>query len=180
MTLTEYSFRRLVQTLFTALLLSLSLSVVAQSSRIITEAHVVDSKPIYRVVQINAPSQECWQEPVAVGSSRHFKAPVVFGAIADRGAQNQNGDARDYNAATVAGAVFSGAIVHDIEKRNPRSRARMIYEQRCRTVENFRTEEHFEGYDVTYEYNGHLYKTRTTQHPGQSIKIIVNVIPMVK
>jgi uncharacterized protein YcfJ len=34
------------------------------------------------------------------------------------------------------------------------------------------------GYDVTYEYNGRTYSTRTDAHPGDRIQVAVSVAPV--
>lgn len=42
---------------------------------------------------------------------------------------------------------------------------------------NYSGNENLEGYDVTYEYNGRSYQTRTDYHPGDRIRVRVDVRP---
>lgn len=160
------------------LLFSLPIASIAQSTQIISEARVIQSEPVYRTVQVNTPSEECWQEPVRVESEDYSSTPAILGAIIGGSVGNEFGSGRGKSVATVAGAVLGGSIGHDIEKSNQRESERTVYEQRCRTVDNFRTEERFDGYDVTYEYNGRLFKARTNNHPGQTIRVSVSVRPV--
>ena len=157
-----------------------SAGVMAQSSSIITEALVTESEPVYQTVQVNTPTQECWQEPVRVESNDYSSTPAILGAIIGGSVGNEFGSGKDgRNVATLAGAVLGGSIGHDIEKKNQRAGdGRTVYEQRCRTVSNVSTEQRFQGYDVTYEYDGQLFKARTRNHPGQSIRVRVSVLPV--
>ncbi len=156
-----------------------SVGVMAQSSSMITEARVTGSEPVYQTVQVNTPTQECWQEPVRVESDDYSTTPAILGAIIGGSVGNEFGSGKGRDVATLAGAVLGGSIGHDIEKKNQRaSDGRTVYEQRCRTVSNISTERSFQGYDVTYEYDGQLFKARTRNHPGQSIRVRVSVLPV--
>ncbi|MCY4228885.1 MAG: glycine zipper 2TM domain-containing protein [Gammaproteobacteria bacterium] len=155
-----------------------SAGAMSQSSSTITEARVIESEPVYQTVQITTPTQECWQEPVRVESSNYSSTPAILGAIIGGSVGNEFGSGRGKDVATVAGAVLGGSIGHDIEKNSQRGDGRTVYEQRCRTVSNVSTEERFQGYDVTYEYDGQLFKARTKNHPGQTIRVRVSVLPV--
>lgn len=177
---TQPNPRQIVRVVFASVMLACwSAGVMAQSSSIITEARVIGSEPVYQTVQINTPTQECWQEPVRVESNDYSSTPAILGAIIGGSVGNEFGSGRGKDVATLAGAVLGGSIGHDIEKTNQKaSDGRTVYEQRCRTVSNVSTEERFQGYDVTYEYDGQLFKARTTNHPGQSIRVRVSVLPV--
>ncbi|MXZ81916.1 MAG: glycine zipper 2TM domain-containing protein [Gammaproteobacteria bacterium] len=173
--------RSVAHAAWAGLLLSLFFgAALAQSTRVIHEARVVKAEPVYRTVQVNTPVEECWQEPVQVGSEDYSATPAILGAIVGGSVGNEFGKGRGKDVATLAGAILGGSIGHDIEKKNNRQDGRVVYEQRCRTVDSYRTEERFDGYDVTYEYNGGLYTARTANHPGQSIKVSVSVIPIIE
>ncbi len=180
MKFSQFNPGRLVRGFFTSVFMAaLSAGAMAQSSGIITEARVVDSQPVYQTVQVNTPSQECWQEPVQVESKNYSSTPAILGAIIGGSIGNEFGSGDSgRDVATVAGAVLGGSIGHDIEKGNQRSNSRTVYEQRCRTVSNVSTEQRFQGYDVTYEYNDQLFTARTSNHPGQTIRVSVSVIPV--
>jgi len=166
-------------------------------------ARVLDVDPI---LAPGRPSfrQQCWQEPVrylsyepAAGFERRYTRPggvgpntqAVLGGIVGAAVGHQIGDGDGQRAATVAGALLGSAIARD-SYRNPaqgrfherRGMQREIvrYEERCRMVEDFRGEDRVVGYHVTYEYHGHTFTTRTRTHPGNSIRVRVEVTPEIE
>ncbi|MDH3694685.1 MAG: hypothetical protein OER96_08960, partial [Gammaproteobacteria bacterium] len=64
-------------------------------------------------------------------------------------------------------------------KRQQRRQGDGHYVERCREVSDYRSEERVVGYDVSYQFNGRTYQTRTSQHPGNQIPVNVSVIPQV-
>lgn len=52
---------------------------------------------------------------------------------------------------------------------------RVAYAQRCRTVTDYVRDERVMGYSVTYRYGGQTYQTRTDYHPGDRIRVRVDV-----
>lgn len=150
-----------------------------ESNDRIVEAQVLSSQAIYTTVQINDPVQQCWQEAVSVPQKTYkTRTPEIFGAIIGAGVGRLFGSGRGQDAATVAGAVLGGSIGRDQNSTRNTGTATVRYEQRCKVVDNFRTENRFEGYDVTYEYNGSVYHARTQSHPGDTITVSVNVVPL--
>lgn len=150
--------------------------------------------------------QQCWQEPVryisreTVGyedrryarrSSVGPRTNAVLGGIVGAAVGHQIGDGDGQRAATVAGALLGSAIARDRyaggERYSDRGyrggrpievqRETVSYEQRCETVEVGRREDRVVGYRVSYDYNGHLYTTQTPYHPGESIRVRVDVVP---
>lgn len=104
---------------------------------------------------------------------------AVLGAIIGGALGNQVGKGDGRKAATIAGAVIGGAIAHD---ESHRGRYRDVggryvqdQEQRCDTRTEYRQQERVVGYDVAYDYNGRVYRTRTDHHPGDTIRVAVQV-----
>jgi uncharacterized protein YcfJ len=89
------------------------------------------------------------------------------------------GDGR--RAATIAGAVIGGAIGHDSAQRGryveSGGRYRTRYESRCHVETDWSEDERVVGYDVAYQYNGRVYRTQTDHHPGERIRVEVQVSP---
>lgn len=165
-------------------------------------ARVIDVDPILAPARPRF-RQECWQEPVRYlshepvpGFERRHASPggmgpstnAVLGGIVGAAVGHQIGDGDGQRAATVAGALLGSAIARDNYRyRNdspgrfhaPRSVQREIvrYEERCRMVEEPGREDHVVGYHVTYEYHGHTFTTRTSTHPGRTIRVRVDVTP---
>lgn len=162
-------------------LAAISVSVAAYNNAgQIVEAEVVSAQPIYTVVQVNNPQQQCWQEAVSVPSQQGYKTrtPEILGAIVGAGVGRLFGSGRGQDVATVAGAVLGGSIGRDQNNKRSSTNSTVRYEQRCKTVDNYRSEERLQGYDVTYQYNGDLYTTRTQSDPGRTITLNVSVVPV--
>lgn len=161
-----------------------------------------DTARVVNVDPILAPGEpsyreQCWQEPVRYVSRERGYADrryaqggvgpatnTVLGGIVGAAIGRQFGDGDGRRAATVAGALLGGAIAND--RSRPRyddgygrtyERETVRYEQRCRTVADGRGEDRVVGYRVAYDYNGHVYTTETPYHPGDSIRVRVDVVP---
>jgi uncharacterized protein YcfJ len=50
-------------------------------------------------------------------------------------------------------------------------------ERRCEVTQQTSYEEELVGYDVTYRYQGRIFTTRTQEHPGKRIPVLVDVRP---
>ena len=162
-------------------------------------APVVDVKPIVRVIRVERPREECWDETVyeeyPVGGRQHYGprgkgsagATIAGGLIGGLvGRQFGGGSGRD--GMTLVGTLVGAAIASD------RARGRQAYgapnyqgatyERRPVTVERCRMdtesfeEERIEGYLVTYEYGGEQYTMRTAEPPGDQIKLRVSATPV--
>ena len=48
-------------------------------------------------------------------------------------------------------------------------------QQRCETRTEYRQNDRVLGYNVSYEYNGRVYRTQTDHHPGDRIRVAVQV-----
>jgi uncharacterized protein YcfJ len=131
---------------------------------------------------------ECWsqpvvyREPVRYRSSRD-RTPAVLGAIVGGAIGNQFGSGSGRDAATVAGAALGYSAVRDSQRRDgyyyaDRGRHYQVYEQRCAPRTSYVRDERVNGYDVTYRYRGEIFRTTTDYHPGNRIRIRVDVTPV--
>lgn len=161
-------------------------------------ARVVNVDPIFAPGESRY-RQQCWQEPVryvshergGYGDRRyaHSGGPgtatnTVLGGIVGAAIGRQFGDGDGRRAATVAGALLGGAIANDRSRTRyddgygrSDERETVRYEQRCQSVAEGRSEDRVVGYRVAYDYNGHVYSTETPYHPGDSIRVRVDVVP---
>jgi uncharacterized protein YcfJ len=146
-----------------------------------TYADVVSSRPIYREVEITTPREECWQEPVTRREdNKHWgvTAQTVTGGVIGGVIANQavNGSKRD--AATALGALIGASIgANRAARQQAEAKEYVTYERRCRTVQEHRTEQRIEGYDVSYRYGGQIYHTRLPYDPGKRLRVQVSVTP---
>ena len=152
------------------------------------EAVVLSAEPVYRTVRVNQPVEQCWDEPVRVQSQqRSYRShtPKILGAVIGAAIGNRFGKGGGRDVATVAGAILGGSIGRDAQANHRThhgnyqgSGGETVYEQRCELVDQFRTEQKLDGYDVTYRYNGQTYNTYSEYDPGQTITVSVNVTPV--
>lgn len=169
-------------TILTAPILALAAldsAIASGSTGTIHEARVISANPVYRTVTINTPTEQCWQEEVYVPKKQyHSHTAEIFGAVIGAGVGSLVGSGRGQDAAMVAGAVLGGSIGRDQANRKRQDTAEVQYEQNCRIVDDYRTEERLDSYDVTYQYNGDIYTARTSHDPGSTIPVRVTVVPI--
>ncbi|GAB3733134.1 glycine zipper 2TM domain-containing protein [Silanimonas algicola] len=163
-----------------------------------------DTARVVNVDPILAPGepryrQQCWQEPVRyLSRGRGYNddhryarqagpgsaTSTVLGGIVGAAVGRQFGDGDGRRAATVAGALLGGAIANDRSRQRYDNgygrdvvRETVRYEQRCETIADGRAEDRVVGYRVAYDYNGLVYSTETPYHPGDTIRVRVDVVP---
>ena len=152
------------------------------------QARVVSVDPIIESVDEPVSRDVCWQEPVERYEPRYRHEPrsrddrtgaTVLGAIIGGALGNTVGRGDGRRAATIAGAVIGGAIAHDASHRGRYRDAGGRYvrgvEERCEARTEYRPQERVVGYDVAYDYHGRIYRTRTDHHPGDTIRVAVQV-----
>lgn len=143
-------------------------------------ARVVDVRPEYRVERTPINREVCWEEDhyVRVDQRRNSRTGTIAGAIIGGVIGNQFGGGNGKRAATAAGVLLGGSIGRDADRRNrgPES-YRQVTREQCRIERDYREESVATGYRVTYEYDGRLYHTNTRQHPGDTIRVRVDVRP---
>lgn len=145
-------------------------------------AQVLESRPLYQVVEVATPQEQCWEEEIAVDRRRgsDSSTPVIVSTILGGAIGNAVGHNKsNKRVGTVLGAVLGHSIGRDIVRGNKQS-SRRQYElvQRCQTVYEQHEEERLIGYQVTYLYNGEERSVRTDSDPGDQIRLRVNVQPV--
>ena len=150
-------------------------------------ATVTAVTPIYNDIQIVEPRTQCWdqtvtyQQPSPAGTIIGGLIGAAVGRDAARGYRHGRGHHRHYHrgnkgAGMVAGAAVGAMIGGAISRHN----APVQYgtQQRCQVVEEVSTRRELVGYDVNYRYNGQEYLIRTDRHPGDRIRVRVDVTPV--
>ncbi len=146
-------------------------------------AKVVEASPITKIVSVNVPRKECWEEQVAYQEPpRHRSAtPTIVGSIIGGVIGNEIGTNKSSKrVGAVAGAILGGSIGHDIGHKSAHASGYTRYatEEVCKTYNDTHQEEQIVGYRVSYKYRGNIYQTRMRQHPGDRIKVRVSVTPV--
>lgn len=153
-------------------------------------AKVVDVEPLYRYETVEIPHRECWTRTEYRETSyrnetrrRGSALPTIAGGVIGGVIGRQFGSGNGRDAMTVVGTLVGAAIGHssshrrsyDDDGRYTRVRAAPV--EHCETW--YETEERrtIEGYRVTYRYAGRRYTTRTQHHPGERIRVYVDVTP---
>jgi uncharacterized protein YcfJ len=146
-------------------------TVVVYERPVIYERHVyarvVSSRPIYREVAVDVPYQSCGVERVGyrAANRRDSATGAIVGGVIGAAIGHEVGGRHDALFAGLAGA----SIGHSIAA----SGGKTYYEDREVCSTSYRTEYRRElvGYDVGYDYNGRVYYTESSSHPGSSIRV---------
>ena len=154
-----------------------------QAETVYEYADVLETRPVYRLVEVSTPQEQCWEEEIAVetrGRRNDSNTPVVVSTIIGGAIGNAVGHNKsNKRVGAVLGAVLGHSIGRDIVRSNSRPAVRE-YEvvQRCQTVYQEHEEERLIGYQVTYLYNGEERTVRTDSDPGDQIRLRVSVQPV--
>jgi uncharacterized protein YcfJ len=177
------SLLQITPVLFSALATGMILSLPAQAQTSYHDAQVIESKAIYRVIETSVPSRQCWEEEVVRSSSRHHyrsHTPGLLGAVIGGAIGNALGSHKSsQRVGTVVGALLGGSIARDIVKSQYNPVARLETVERCKTDYSYQQEEKLVGYDVLYRYNGADYTVRMPENPGPTMRVRVNVEPVI-
>ncbi|WP_295800329.1 hypothetical protein [uncultured Microbulbifer sp.] len=147
-------------------------------------AIVTGVTPIYNDVQVVEPRTRCWDQPVTYQQASPAGTIIggLIGAAVGRNAAKGRGHHRRYHdhgrkaAGTVAGAAVGAMIGSAISRSN--APVQHGTQQQCQVVEEVTTRRELIGYDVNYRYNGQEFLTRTDRHPGDRIRVRVDVTPV--
>ncbi len=153
----------------------------ATASTTYYEADVLQSTPIYRSVETSSPREECWLEEVVRESRPQYRShtPNILGAVIGGAIGNAVGHNKsNQRVGAVVGAVLGASVASDISRSNRSSNLRYETVERCETVYERYIEDKLVGYDVVYSYNSQEYTVRTQRDPGATIRVRVNIEPV--
>lgn len=164
-----------------AMVIGAGFASVASASTSYYEADVLQSTAIYRTVETSTPRRECWLEEVVRESRPQYNShtPNILGAVIGGAIGNAVGHNKsNQRVGAVVGAVLGASVARDISYSN---RSRDVYYEtveRCETVYDNYLEDRLVGYDVIYSYNNQEHTVRTQRDPGATIRVRVNVEPV--
>ncbi|MFK7864751.1 MAG: glycine zipper 2TM domain-containing protein [Pseudohongiellaceae bacterium] len=146
-------------------------------------ADVLASTPIYRIVEIEEPREQCWEEEVVVEQRSRRQAsttPVIVSTILGGAIGNAVGNNRSsQRVGAVVGAVLGHSVGRDIVRnRGGRNQQYVETVERCDTVYEQVQEERLVGYQVTYLYQGEERTVRADSDPGEQIRVRISVEPV--
>ncbi len=159
--------------LLTALLVGLPLMASANryNNDNINYGQVVEVKPIYQTVSIPEERQVCDQRRDNNNQNhRHgnHAGRAILGGIIGGAIGNRFGRGSGRDASTALGVLIGAGVGANKGHHNNNRRT-------CYIETHYREEDRFMGYDVTYNYNDNLYHTQMQEHPGDRVRLRVNV-----
>lgn len=154
---------------YTILIISLlfsGLSMARNYNDNIVYGKVIDVQPVYERVSVPERQRVC--ERPRYREKRANTGGAILGGIIGGVLGNQIGSGSGRDAATAVG-VIAGATMgaNHPSRRHQRTR--------CYTDVRYRQDRQLSGYDVTYEYQGQWYDTFMTRHPGDRVRLAVDV-----
>lgn len=178
--------RTLISISFAALSVALPTTVLAGPKGHTDVAKVTNVEPIYDSIQHRIPQESCWIETVREERPQHRRgsaAPTIIGGIIGGVIGNEVGRGGDNKKiGSVVGSMLGMSIAKDIQRRHQRDNG--SYEvnyrdvERCETTYKVQNEQVLQGYNVSYRYHGREYSTFMQEHPGDKIRVAVNVRPV--
>lgn len=151
----------------------LALPVLASANRYNNQynyGQVVEVEPIYQNVSIPEERQVCDRRRSDNRYHQRKKnktGSTVLGGIIGGAIGNKFGRGHGRDASTALGILIGASIGANKQSRHQR--------ETCYIETYYRDEERMVGYDVTYQYNGALYYTQMQDHPGDRVKLRINV-----
>ena len=162
---------------------SLAASTQAREQTSYHDAQVIESTAIYRVVETEIPSRQCREVEVVRSESRHHYrsyTPGLLGAVIGGAIGNGLGNnSSSQKVGAVVGAMLGASVVRDITAVKHSQPVGVETVERCETVYSYQQEEKLVGYDVLYRYNGEDYRVRMPENPGATVRVRVNVEPVI-
>jgi uncharacterized protein YcfJ len=142
------------------------------------QARVVDVQPVYQTVTYQVPREICQEQRVQTGAyGGQSAAPPLLGAVLG-GVLGHAVTHKNQPVGTAIGAVVGGAIGYNIAKQNAQPQyATYGTQEVCNTVNDTHEEQRISGYQVRYEYLGQRYTTMTSNPPGSTVRVRVDVSP---
>lgn len=165
-----------------------SISATAQQHEVVLEppqlvekyvyVPVLRVSPVYHYVTRTTPVRECWDEPVPGGGYGYYPGnragAALAGGLLGGVIGHQIGDGRGQDVATALGTIVGAQMGYDSAMGD--YQGNIQYRSVCETVNK---EEGFEvvqdGYQVSYLYQGKEFHTQLPYHPGERLKLKVQV-----
>ncbi len=137
----------------------------------INYGQVVEVEPIYQNISIPEERQVCERRrsnDYRYKRNESAAGKAILGGIIGGAIGNRFGKGRGRDASTALGVLIGAGIGANKSKSH-------YNRPDCYIETYYNNEERFMGYDVTYEFNGELYQTQMQEHPGDRVRLRVNV-----
>lgn len=133
---------------------------------------VVDAQPIIHTVSVPERREICERIPPNARYKKRHKGGSILGGIIGGAIGNRFGRGSGRDAATIAGVMIGASV--GANNDSARNRYHDV-ETRCFIDTVYVEKEQMIGYDVSYRYNGELRYVEMNEHPGEQIKLRLDV-----
>ena len=153
------------------------------SSSYYVSAPVLQVDPIYTTRTIDQPIRRCTTQDEVVHQHAYerrrddhdYFVPGLFGGVVGGLIGSRFGGGSGKKALTVVGALAGASIARDAARRH---REHRYPTKVCHTTIEKEVVEDISAYDVTYEYGGQQFSKRMSTHPGETVRVRVQVSPV--
>ena len=131
---------------------------------------VIGVEPIYQTISIPEERQVCDRRRDERYDNRRNNnvGSAILGGVIGGAIGNRFGRGHGRDASTALGILIGAGVGSQKRSYNePRNS--------CYFETFYRQEDRMSGYDVTYEFNGEVYHTQMQNHPGDRVRLRVNV-----
>lgn len=159
----------------TIITMTLLLSSAAMAGRYndVVYVDVIDAQPIIETISVPERREICERFPEQHGTRKHSHGGgALLGAVIGGVIGNRFGKGNGRKAATAAGVMIGAGVGAEKERRRHNHHG---VETRCYIDTVYREEEQLVGYDVSYRYDGELRYVQLQDHPGDKLKLRVDV-----
>jgi uncharacterized protein YcfJ len=173
-------------TLLAGLLVGLPATASAETSYYVM-APVISVDPIVRMQEVERPVQHCSNyQPPQLSYQEHYERPPqqrrfmpsLIGGLVGGLVGNQFGGGNGKKILTVVGALAGSSIANDIARERHYNRAyAQPVRRNCYTTYERENVETVEGYHVVYEYAGQEFSKQVSEHPGDQVRVLVQLSP---
>ncbi len=157
--------------LMTALIITLPMAATASRyNNNVSYGQVIEAVPIYQNVSIPEERQVCDRrrhDNYHNQRKNNKTGSTLLGGIIGGAIGNKFGRGRGRDASTALGVLIGASIGANKQNSNQRNS--------CYIETYYHNEQRMVGYDVTYEYKGEMYQTQMQDHPGDRVRLRVNV-----
>jgi uncharacterized protein YcfJ len=173
-----------------ALVMLLTVAHPASAADYYVMAPVLSADPIVSQFEVERPTQHCSEQAqtrhphyYSDRDERHQRheqrfVPGLIGGLVGGLIGNQFGGGSGKKILTVIGALAGSSIANDIarERRHQKTYAEPV-RRSCYTTYERETVEQIDGYHVVYEYAGQEFSKQLNEHPGEQIRVRVQLSP---
>ena len=142
-------------------------------------AKVISVTPVIRAVRVDNPHQYCSYDTGYQQAHRQSYTPLIVGGILGGVLGNQVGGGTGKDLLTIGGVILGASLGYDIGTRPNSHGYQPARQKHCEVVHDYHQEEHIDGYDVRYVYNGRTFIRRMDHPPGRKVRVRVQVTPEV-